>query len=125
MAQIPLVDHQISDGKSIIDALREGGFSLNAALWWYSMERGWSLMIAGEQVQKEGSTAAYRKLHDVLVQRDLSELLTRVDVQMVEPKHRLISLLRDYFHGQHVRNRPLKQGVLNGQTIPEAYLYLM
>ena len=62
-----LVEEQIEDGRKLIGLLKLKGIDVTAAAWVKSGERDtWSLYIATEEVDKNGSLAAYHKILGVL-----------------------------------------------------------
>lgn len=66
MAQIPLVDRRIEDGRKLIEALVAAGFDVRVAFWLYLDEaEEWRLMIGTEEIARRGIFDTYGRLGDI------------------------------------------------------------
>ena len=128
MAPAPLVDTQINLGERLLAALKEAHFDVSAALWWFSPEaERWVLMIASKDVERDGPAASYRRLHAALQKtRGAGIYLNEPTVSVIDPKHPLLTTLRDYFDFRQepkTKGAPLDQHTINGYAIEGAYVY--
>jgi len=62
-----LVDHTISDGKRVVEALKRKRFSFSSAFWYYRPEYNkWTLIIETSLVNEKGPREVYRFLIDLV-----------------------------------------------------------
>jgi hypothetical protein len=67
MDQHTLVRERIDDGKRVADGLPGHGFEVAAALWIQAVDdEEWRFYIISPDVEKDGLTAAYGKLHTAI-----------------------------------------------------------
>lgn len=130
MVTAPLVTDNIQHGREVLDLLKQADFDVNAALWWYSPEsEQWTLLIATNSVETSGPAASYRKLQEALRGEQKKGIyLTEPSISLIEPKHPLLSILRDYFavrHDHPIRNTRINQNIINGYAIEGAYVYCL
>ena len=127
MASTPLVTERIESGECVLKLLNAANFNINGALRWYSPEvEPWMLYIASTDLVKLGRIGSYRKLYDVLTKSPEDSIpLKESSISFIEPKHPLLTTLRDYFNTrqeQTVKGARISQSVINGYAVENAYV---
>ena len=122
-----LTDGLIEGGKSLVAQLDAGRAQVTAAFWllWQEPEQGvWKLMIALDDVAIEGPRAAYEKIQKALAKVAYPQALSLDDVALLKLDAPILKLLRIAIRtGPGMSSIRFSQNVINGQLIPDAYIY--
>lgn len=124
MAQEPLVERRIEDGRRLIEALVASGFDIQAAFWLYLPEgEEWRLMIGTREIERRGRLETYRAIG--AVQESLPALSIESDrVGVLRPDAPIIkgavALLKKFPNPIVKRLRP---GALGDVYVEDAYIY--
>ncbi len=125
MAQVTLVDADLSVGRELLDALDARKFAVSSALW-LQREEGdeYRLIIATPVVDREGKQAAYMRLAGVLKDAALNDRMPLFRIEAVGESDPTVSLLRRFVSaaGSDVKLR-LSNNVFDGVLVPDAYVY--
>jgi hypothetical protein len=119
-----LVEEQIEDGRKLIGLLKLKGIDVTAAAWVKSGERDtWSLYIATEEVDKDGSLAAYHKILGVLRSMP-GAYITTSDVSLIGVSHPLATDIRKVL-GEPTASLPVRYrgSFLGGMGVNGVYIY--
>ena len=133
MANEVLVGDQLSQemidaGVSLIRALDsfKSKLTVAAAFWLLFPEAGaWRLVVAAREVSKDGPKAAYSRIRMAtrLVPPDDFVVATK-DIAVAELKAPLVQLLASAIHtGPGIAGVRFTRNTINGQYIPDAYIY--
>jgi hypothetical protein len=119
-----LTSADIEFGKQIAERLRERGFGVQGIFWLYDeINDDWRLVIATDAVDKLGPRGTYLQ-----VTRHTSDIqgsdFQKMRIQVVSPQIPLIQALRSAFGpAANVAGATLRNTVIDGILVPEAYLY--
>ncbi|MCA9102810.1 MAG: hypothetical protein KDA63_16740 [Planctomycetales bacterium] len=124
MATESLVIDLKESGQLLLNELREGGFDVTVAAWLHvSIEERWIFYIASTDVDDDGKTTAYRRLHAAISDNvrswvlETSIRLIRTDdpvaVDALELRRKTPANIPINFGGR----------TLGGKTIDAAYIY--
>jgi hypothetical protein len=118
---------RIARGDELLKELRDAGFPIHRALWWYSPEEysDWRLVIASALVDERGPLAAYRKLDAILRKQRPDLILWLRSIHLMSPKEQLIRELDKTYPPREMRSKVTSlSGSTAGNTfIEQAYLY--
>ena len=126
MVETQLTPELIREGAILVEALDKAGVSPDAALWLYSPEVAtWKLLLAQTKVKTDGPREVYRT-----IQKTLNALRNQIahvrleDVAVTAPDVPIIKLLAQaIIFGPGISGIRLKQNVLDGMLIEDAYIY--
>jgi hypothetical protein len=123
MAKASLVEADIEAGRSLVKALDEARFRVQAALWLYLSEPGeWRLLVASPEVDERGPKKAYTHLQSVLAKPSVR--LSLKDVSLVSPHYDLIRLLsRAISTGPGISGIRFTANTVDNVFIEDAYIY--
>jgi hypothetical protein len=133
MGKATLVESDITDGRELIEALKQAGFPIRAALWFYFSESEvWRLMIATPLVDEQGPKEAYTRIQSVLASlprlavsgsgRLVRQGISLTDTTVVGPKDNIIRLLRKISRKGPVEARYTRIAIDN-TYIDDVYIY--
>src|SRR2546423_11329815 len=133
MVKTSLVEHDIEDGKRLIEVLNatpSGGhpyshFRIQAAFWLYSPESlSWKLVIATPLIDQRGPFETYTDIQGALRFMTPPLAISLQDISVVSPNDNLVKLVK-----KAVRVPPGVQGVrfthdiIDNTYIEDAYIY--
>lgn len=125
MVASTLTDGLIAGGKSLVSALDGSSESVNAAFWFLFPEQHfWKLMISFADMDKEGPKAAYLKIQKALSKMTERDGLSLDDVALLRSDAPLLKLMKVAMRtGPGLSGIRFTNNVVNGQLIPDAYIY--
>ena len=125
MVGTELSAERIREGARLIEALDRTGVGPTAALWLYSSETGWRLLLAEKSVASEGPRQAYRSVQKTLgAARNEIHHLSLSDISMTTPDMPIFRSLRRAVPSGHERAGIRFVGaVVDGMLIEDAYVY--
>src|SRR3989441_4127236 len=123
-----LTDAMIKAGAELTRKLDEVEWPVVASFWLYAPELNtWKLVVASPVVTSSGPRRAYEA-----IQKSLATLtnaraqLALSDIEVVEPRHYLVSLLRVAINtGPTINGIRFTKNVINGHFVHDAYIYRM
>ena len=126
MVRSELDERLIDDGKALLKDLDEHGFDADAAFWFLAPDlEAWKLMISTPQAATKGPKRIYQE-----IQKSLTRIRAEVqsirldDVALLKPETPLLKLLRIALRtGPGISGIRFTGNVINGQLIPDAYIY--
>jgi len=120
-----LTDQLITDGKNLLKELDKSPIRIDSALWLYFPEEGyWKLMLSFPNIEKKGPRAAYGKIQKTLAKIKEKHQLTLSDVTLAKSDESLFRLLKSAVHtGPGISDIRFSNNVINGQLIPDTYIY--
>jgi len=123
MAETVLVDRDIEAGRKLLAALDEGGIPLDAAYWLYRLESGrWKLVLASPLAASAGALGLYQHVQELLG-GGVAPGLTLGDISVVSPRDPVASGLHRLPGVDRVAEFRLTDGVVNGLSVDDAYVY--
>lgn len=120
-----LTDIQIKAGEALIKAGDVSKLPIDAAFWFYFQDQEtWKLMLSIKGVEKSGPKSTYNKLQKLITKTKLNEKIPLSEVALLKHKAPLLSLLRTAIKtGPEISGIRFTGNVINGQLIPDAYIY--
>lgn len=120
-----LTESQIKAGEALIKAGDASKLPIDAAFWFYFQDQeSWKLMLSIKGVEKSGPKSAYNKLQKLITKTNISEQLSLSEIALAKPKAPLLNLLRMAIKtGPGISGIRFTGNVINGQLIPDAYIY--
>jgi hypothetical protein len=120
MAKASLVDEDIQAGRRLIEVLDRRGVEIVGALWYYTSEDGWRLLLATPSRDREGPIQAYQRIQEALGEQ--TALL--MDISVRSPSDRLVQLLAGVVHtGPGIAGIRFTANAIDGMFIEDAYIY--
>ena len=125
MDKAALVEADVQEGRRLIQALDEKGFSLRAALWFYLPDLAeWRLLLGSPLVDTDGPKLAYRRVQAVLTRMSPPSRLTLQSISIVSARDPLIQLLSSAIQtGPAILDIRFSKSTVNGTFIEDAYIY--
>ncbi len=124
-----LTDAMIKAGEDLTRKLDEHEWPVVAAFWLYAPEQNtWKLLLASPVVALQGPRRAYQDIQAALAALPNRQVvpLTLREIEVIEPRHHLVSLLRTAINtGPTINGIRFTGNVVNGQFINDAYIYRM
>jgi len=111
------------------DLLKEADASIlevDAALWFYFPDQeSWKLLLSIKGIEKEGPKQIYNQLQKLLSKSQIKESLPLSEIVLAKPKTPLLDLLKLAVRtpSKDVSGIRFTGNVINGQLIPDAYIY--
>ena len=121
-----LDERLINDGKALLKDLDQHGFGADAAFWFLAPDlEAWKLMISTPQTATKGPKKTYQEIQKSLTRIKAEVQSLRLDdVALLKPKTPLLKLLRVALRtGPGISGIRFTDNVINGQLIPDAYIY--
>ncbi len=120
-----LTETQIKAGKTLIKAGDTSKLDIEAAFWFYFQEQeAWKLMLSIKGVEKSGPKSTYNKLQKLLKKTKINEKLPLSEIALLKHNAPLLNLLRTAIKtGLGISGIRFTGNVINGQLIPDAYIY--
>jgi len=123
-----LTDAMIKAGADLTLRLDRVEWPVIASFWLYLPEvNNWRLVLASPVVTLSGPRHAYQSVQTALgALADITTGLTLSDIEVVEPRHYLVTSLRSAVDtGPTISGMRLTRTMINGQFIHDAYIYRM
>ncbi|MDP3938051.1 MAG: hypothetical protein Q8R92_07930 [Deltaproteobacteria bacterium] len=121
-----LTEGMMKAGADLVRKLDEVEWPVFAAFWLYLPEvNTWKLVLASPRVALSGPRQAYESIQTALATLpDARSQLALSDIEVVDPRHYLVSLLRTAVStGPTVNGIRFTRNVINGHLIHDAYIY--
>lgn len=127
MVKETLVEEYIIDGINLINELETNNIHVQAALWFYLTEpEEWRLLIATAIFDEEGSTNTYRRLFDLIRNRNITISFPLSRITVISPNDPMVRLLRNAIStGGGISRIRFQNNVINNQLIEDALIYKM
>ena len=127
MVAYTLTDEKIKAGKELLQACDTSKVTIEAAFWLYFQDQeSWKLMLSVKDINKEGPKSIYNKLQKLLKKNNLKEQLSLSEIALAKHKSPILDLLRSVIKtGPGISGIRFTENVINGQLIPDAYIYKM
>jgi len=126
MVETNLTEEMKQAGGEIVRIMDEHGIQPDAAFWFYYPEQQiWKLVIAQVKMTKSGPKELYRQIQKFMsiLPKEISQLSLE-DISLVRPDAPMVVLLRKAVHtGSGIENIRLRNNVINGTLIEDAYVY--
>jgi hypothetical protein len=125
MAKETLVEEYITDGVNLINELETGNIQVQAALWFYLTEpEEWRLLIATPIFDEEGSTNTYRRLFDLIRDKNITISFPLSRITVISPNDPMVRLLRNVIStGGGISRVRFQNNVIDNQLIEDALIY--
>ena len=121
-----LTDAMIKTGADLTRKLDEVEWPVVASFWLYLPElNAWKLVLASPVARLHGPRRAYEAVQTALsaLPKEHAQLALS-DIEVVEPGHYLVTLLRTAINtGPTINGIRFTNNVINGQFIHDAYIY--
>ena len=120
-----LVDKDIGEGRSLIEALDRSSFNVVGALWFYYSNLGeWRLLIASPLVDISGQRSCYQAIQSVIADMPQGFEISLERISVLSPRDRLIQLLRIAIRtGTGLSTIRFTGNTINGVFIEDALIY--
>lgn len=120
-----LTEKLIEGGKTLIEELDASGIKVDGALWFYFPDEAfWKLMLSFPDIEKTGPKSSYAKVQKALSKIKGKGSISLDDVALVKPGAPLMHLLKIAIRtGPGIAGIRFSNNVINGQLIPDAYIY--
>lgn len=121
-----LTNEMIEAGAELTRCLDGAHFAVSASLWSYLPDsNSWRLIIASSVAKISGPRKAYRKIQSVLNKiRDEEPTITLSNISVVEPKDRLVTLLKFAIKTvPGISGIRFSRNAIDGQFIEDVYVY--
>ena len=123
MAKTTLVEKDIEEGRKLLQTLDAAGIPVVAAYWLYELEwNRWRLVFATPLVETTGSTPIYRRIREML-ESGAEGAGAFEDLAIVSLRDRVASGLHRIPGSDGVPEFRLTDGVVNGLSVDDAYVY--
>ena len=121
-----LTDQMIRTGASLVQALDQQNFNLDAALWLYLADTNqWRLLLASPAVHVEGPRKAYARLLHAIRNAHVPGV-TLNDLAVLDSQDPLIQVLKRVVRtGRDTSPRRISKNTINGHFIEDALIYRM
>lgn len=125
MDKATLVEKDIKDGKSLIEALDRSEFLLSGALWFYfSKAEEWRLLLVTPSVDSIGPRQSYKVIQSVIEDFPPSFGISIINISVRSPKDILIQLLRTAIRtGPEISEIRFSRNTINNVFIEDALIY--
>ena len=123
-----LTEAMIKAGAELTRRLDQVEWPVVACFWLYIPEQNtWKLVLASPVVTLSGPRKAYESVQVALgALPETKKGLTLSDIEVVEPRHYLVTLLRSAINtGPTINGIRFTRTMINGQFIHDAYIYRM
>lgn len=121
-----LTEGMVLTGAELTRKLDEHAWPVVASFWLYLPElNSWKLAIASPVAAAQGPRRAYEQIQMALAALPKREPnVTLSDVEVIEPNHYLVTLLRSVFNtGPTIGGIRFSNNMVNGHFIHDAYIY--
>ncbi|MFN2571352.1 MAG: hypothetical protein ABR537_07030 [Gemmatimonadales bacterium] len=121
-----LTDAKIKAGADLTRRLDDAEWPVIASFWLYLPEQNsWRLVVASPVVTLSGPRKAYETIQMALgALPETRKAIALNDVEVVEPQHYLVTLLRTAINtGPTINGIRFTRTMINGQFIHDAYIY--
>lgn len=127
MVTYTLTEEKIKAGEALVRAGDTSNMPINAAFWFYFQDQEtWKLMISVKNINKIGPKSTYNKLQKLITKNKLKEQLPLSEIALTKYKAPILDLLRSAINtGPGISGIRFTGNVINGQLIPDAYIYRM
>lgn len=125
MVASTLTNELIEGGRSLVNQLDDNNAKVNGAFWFLLPEQSfWKLMISLDDVESIGPRAAYTRIQKALSKIAQPQGLTLDDVALLKPTAPILKLMKVALKtGPSTSGIRFTNNVINGQLIPDAYIY--
>ncbi len=125
MVAYPLTDEKIKAGEALLQACDTSKVTIEAAFWFYFQDQEtWKLMLSAKDINKNGPKSIYNKLQKLLKKNNLKEQLPLSEIALAKHKAPILGLLSSVIKtGPGISGIRFTGNVINGQLIPDAYIY--
>ena len=125
MVASSLTQELITGGENLLKELDAANVSVDAGFWFFYPEHGiWKLMLWIPKVERDGPKAVYGTVQKALSKVQGGGSPTLDDVALLKPNAPLVPLLRSAIRtGPGISGIRFSNNVINGQLIPDAYIY--
>jgi hypothetical protein len=123
-----LTEAMIKAGAELTRKLDQVEWPVVASFWLYMPELNtWKVVLASPVVPLSGPRRAYESVQMALATLpQVRAQLSLSDIEVVEPRHYLVSLLRTAINtGPTINGIRFTRNTINGQFIHDAYIYRM
>ena len=127
MVTYTLTDEKIKAGEALLRACDASKMSIDAAFWFYFQDQEtWKFMLSVKGINKIGPKNIYNKLQKLVIKNNLKEQLPLSEIALTKYKSPILDLLRLAINtGPGISGIRFTGNVINGQLIPDAYIYRM
>ena len=125
MVTSTLTEEKIKAGENLVREADSLKMNINAALWLYFQEQeDWKLMISIKGLDKLGPKSTYNKLQKLISKVHIKEQISLSEIALIKPQAPMLDLLRTMVRtGPGISGIRFTGNVINGQLIPDAYIY--
>lgn len=125
MDKATLVEKDIADGKSLIEALDRSKFTLSGALWFYlSKAEEWRLLLVSPIVDIVGPRESYKIIQSVIQDFPPSFGISIIHISVTSPKDKLIQLLKIAIRTERgISEIRFSRNTINNVFIEDALIY--
>lgn len=117
MAEEPLVEGEIQDGRALVRDLDAAGVPIVGAFWFYMTDvRRWKLIIVSDRA-KSGARDLYVEALKLKSPIDLAK------VEFVPPSSAIFKALGSIFNVRGLGSLRVSQSMFNGVYVDDAYVY--
>ena len=124
MDSISLVETAKIDGERLLYSLDRAGFKVSTAFWIRGEEDlQWRLMIVNPEIPPGGFRTAYGEVRNHLTSLSPPTAIELNDVWLIRPTEPIVKLIATLRRGGKSEDFMVKNGVVNGIHIDEAFVY--
>lgn len=125
MVKTSLVEHDIHEGRKLIQSLDLAGLRINAALWLFIPESSeWRLTIATPLVDEKGPLYTYRQVLRALNSISPPLSISIQNIAAISPNDSLVQQLKGAVRtGRSLEGIRFTRNFLKNSYIEDAYLY--
>jgi hypothetical protein len=125
LAEEPLVERNIEDGRRIVEGLDSSRFEVQSAFWFYTpASHKWTLFIVTPLVDNLGPREAYARVQTLLLTVSPRPQISLKDISLLSPQNELVRLLRLAIKtGPGISGIRFTRNTINGVFIQDAYIY--
>ena len=120
-----LVEKNIEEGKSLVEALDMALFTLKGALWYYYLEDDeWRLLLVSPLVDTIGPKRSYTIIQEVIQELKLPSI-SIINISVLSPKNSLIRILRIALRTgpTDISEIRFTQNTINNEFVEDALIY--
>jgi hypothetical protein len=120
-----LVEKDVQEGKTLIEALDASKLNVVGALWFYYSNVGvWRLLIVTPLVEISGPKKCYQVIQSVIADMPHGFGISLESVSVLSPRDRLIQLMKVAIRtGSGINTMRFTAGTINGVFIEDSLIY--
>jgi hypothetical protein len=125
MVTSTLTEKQIEAGKKLVHAGDTSDLKIDSAMWiFFKDQESWKLLLSIKGIEKTGPKSIYNKLQKLITKTEIGDQISLSEVMLAKPRAPLLELMRVAIKtGPGISGISFTGNVINGQLIPDSYIY--